>query len=213
MAEPKVKKSPWAKFGKALHIVVVAAFFLPFFGVSCADKDMPGESMDIITISGTDMAFGCAPGGLASEAKDQSERGGMTGGSLDMKIDKVPIEPLAIIALLLAVGGVLVAFLAKGRNAIMGSLIASVLCLGAVIGIYFKVGGEIKNDIAAKMKDDIEKSSMMRGSTVDSGGRMGLWISLGCLAGCIALSAMALKDRDSALPTARVVPPGDAPMV
>ncbi|MFN0245271.1 MAG: hypothetical protein ACKV2T_00090, partial [Kofleriaceae bacterium] len=138
MSEPKVKKSLWAKFGKALHIAVVAAFFLPFFGISCSDKDMPGESIDIITISTADMTFGCEPGGMISEANNSEELGGGGGGGMmgdDMKLEKVKIEPLAILAMLAAVGGVLAAFLLKGRKAVMGSLIATVLCLGAVVGI------------------------------------------------------------------------------
>jgi hypothetical protein len=213
MAEQAVKKSPWAKFGKALHIIVVGAFFLPFFGVSCSDKDMPGESIDIITFSGADMAMGCEPGGLISEAKNSPEMGGggMGLGMDDMKIDKVSIEPLAIIALLLAVAGVLVAFLAKGRQAVMGSLITSVLCLGTVVGIWIKVGGDIKEGIAAQMSKDMDKSSMTRDAKVESGGRMGLWISLACLASCAALAGLALRDRNT-MPD--VVPPGGPdPMV
>lgn len=209
MAEPKVKKSPWAKFGKALHIIVVAAFFLPFFGVSCRDKDMPGESIDIITISGADMAMGCEPGGMISEAKNNPDMRGMGD---DMKLEKVKIEPLAIIALLLAVGGVVVAFLLKGRKAILGSLITSALCAGAVLGIYFKVGGEIDHEITDKMKADMGKSSMTRDSKIESGPRMGLWISLACLAACAGLAGLALRGRDEALPDV-VPPPGPPPAV
>ncbi len=195
MAEQQTKKSPWAKFGKALHIAVVVAFFLPFFGISCRDKDMPGgESIDVITISGTDMALGCAPGGMISEANNSDEMKGMGD---DIKVDKVKIEPLAIIALLAAVGGVLVSFLLKGRKAVMASLITSVICLGTVVGIWIKVGGEIDHEITDKMKADMDKSSMMRDSVVESGPRMGLWISLACLAACAALGALALKDRET----------------
>jgi hypothetical protein len=204
MADQPVKKSPWAKFGKALHIAVVVAFFLPFFGVSCSDKDMPGESIDIITISTTDMAFGCEPGGMISEAKNNKDMGGMMGDD-DLKLEKVAIEPLAIIALLAAVGGVLAAFLLKGRKAVMGSLIATVLCLGAVVGIALKVGGEIDSAITDKMKADMEKSSMTRDSKIESGFRMGFWISLACLTACGALAGLSLKNRDSELPD--VVPP------
>lgn len=204
MADPKVKKSPWAKFGKALHIAVVVAFFLPFFGVSCSDKDMPGESIDIVTISTADMTFGCEPGGMISEAKNSEELGGEGFGS-DMKVDKVPIEPLAILAMLAAVGGVLVSFLLKGRKAIMGSLIATVLCLGAVIGIFVKVGGDLDSTITDKMKVDMEKSSMTRDSKIESGVRMGFWISLACLAACAAVGAISLKSRDETMPD--VVPP------
>ncbi len=203
MAEQQVKKSPWAKFGKALHIAVVVAFFLPFFGISCRDKDMPGgESIDIITISTADMTFGCEPGGMISEAKNSEDMKGMGG---DMKVDKVKVEPLAILAMLAAVGGVLAAFLLKGRKAVMGSLIASLVCLGAVVGIWLKVGGEIDSTITDKMKADMGQSSMMKDSEIESGPRMGLWISLACLAACAALGALALKDRDT-MPD--VVPPG-----
>ncbi len=208
MPEPKVKKSPWAKFGKALHIAVVVAFFLPFFGISCSDKDMPGDSIDIITISGADMAFGCEPGGMISEAKNNRDVGGMGDG--DLKIDKVKIEPLAIIALIAAVGGVLAAFLLKGRKAVMGSLVATVLCLGAVIGIAAKVGGEIDSAITDKMKVDMEKSSMMRDSKIESGFRMGFFIALGSLVACGALAALSLKQRDEVMPD--VVPPPSPPM-
>lgn len=203
MAEQTVKKSPWAKFGKALHIAVVVAFFLPFFGISCRDKDMPGgESIDIITISTADMTFGCEPGGMISEAKNNEDMKGM---DADLKVDKVKIEPLAILAMLAAVGGVLVSFLLKGKKAIMGSLIASVVCLGAVVGIWLKVGGEIDSSITDKMKADMENNTMMKGSEVESGPRMGLWISLACLTACAALGALALKDKDTPMP--EVVPP------
>lgn len=206
MVEQPVKKSHWAKFGKALHIIVVVAFFLPFFGISCRDKDMPGgESIDIITISGADMTFGCEPGGMISEAKNSEELGGGGDFAGDMKIDKVKIEPLAILAMLAAVGGVLAAFLLKGRKAVMGSLVASVLCLGAVVGVWLKVGGEIDSTITDKMKADMAESSMMKDSEVESGPRMGLWISLACLVACAGLAALALKERDT-MPD--VVPPG-----
>ena len=206
MTQPKVKKSPWAKFGKALHIIVVGAFFLPFFGVSCSDKDMPGESIDIVTISTADMTFGCEPGGMITDAKNSQELGG--GGMDDMKIEKVKIEPLAILAMLAGVGGVLAAFLLKGRRAVMGSLVATVVCLGAVLGIFFKVGGEIDSAITDKMKADMEKSSMTRDSKIESGVRMGFWISLACLATCGALAALALKDRET-MPD--IVPPSPMP--
>jgi hypothetical protein len=203
MNQPKAKKSPWARFGKVLHILVVVAFFLPFFGVSCSDPDakQAGE-MDIITMSGTQMAFGCEPGGMMSEAADNPDMRGMGG---EMKIDKLKVEPLAIVGLLCAVGGVLAAFLLKGRKAVMASLVASALCVGAVVGLWVKVRGEIDTEITEKLAKDMGKSSMMKDSKIESGTRMGLWIALACLAGCVALSALALKDRET-MPD--VVPPG-----
>lgn len=196
MQPPKKKKSPWARFGKLLHITVVAAFFLPFFGVSC-------DGFDIVTVSGADMAMGCEPGGLASEQKNDPD---FKDSESDVKIENVKIEPLAIIAIILAIGGVVVAFAAKGRQAVMGSLITSVLCIGAIVALWIKVGGEINDEIATEMKRSMEKSSMMKKAKVESGTRMGLWIALAGLAGCAALAGFALKDPEDQMPD--VVPPG-----
>lgn len=202
MTQPKVKKSWWAKLGKAIHILVVLAFFMPFFGVSCADKNAPGQSIDIITMSGTDMAFGCEPGGMIAEAKNNPD---MRGGDMDLKLEKVKVEPLAIVALLCAVGGVLAAFLLKGKKAVQGSLVASALCIGAVLGLYFKVRGEIDTQITDQMKEGMGKSSMTADAKIESGSRMGIWIVLIGLAATAGLAAVALKKRDDETPD--VVPP------
>ena len=47
----------WHGLGKYLSIVVVLCFFLPFFGISC-------DGVDVLHVSGADMALGCAPGGM-----------------------------------------------------------------------------------------------------------------------------------------------------
>lgn len=88
------KRSMWSKAGKFVSAVVILAFFLPFFGVSC-------DGMDVITISGADMVGGCKPGGLITAAE---EDGKMEGGKIEAKIDNVAVEPFAIGALVLLRG-------------------------------------------------------------------------------------------------------------
>lgn len=72
----------WNKLGRVATGLIVLCFFMPFFGVSC-------DGMDVITISGADMAGGCKPGGLISESKDRG--GSKRGGSMEAKVD--PADP------------------------------------------------------------------------------------------------------------------------
>ena len=76
MADKKAssKRGLWFKIGRFITGLTIACFFLPFFGVSCV-------GMDVITVSGADMAAGCKPGGLLAEAADQGDKaspGGVT---------------------------------------------------------------------------------------------------------------------------------------
>src|SRR5688572_4307621 len=95
-AKPKSSmREVWFKLGRFITGVTIACFFLPFFGVSC-------EGMDIVHFSGADMAGGCKPGGLITDAQDQKGMGGGAEMKADIKIDNVEREPLAIVALGLA---------------------------------------------------------------------------------------------------------------
>ena len=62
------KRVVWKRFGRISSAVIVACFFLPFFGVSCA-------GMDMVTASGVDMVGGCRPGGLLMEQNKHTSPG------------------------------------------------------------------------------------------------------------------------------------------
>jgi hypothetical protein len=210
MAQAKVSRSPWARFGKWLNILVLGAFFLPFFGVSC-------DGIDVVTVSGADMAFGCMPGGALAEAQKEAEKrdmGDMPGSSDKMKLAKVDIEPLAIVALVLVIGGVVLSF-RPGKKMVQASLVAAVLALGATVGLWAMVGGKVDDEIGKTMKDDMGKSSMTRDSKIESGSRMGLWIALLGLAGAAALAAVSLKHREETLEVVPPAPegPGTGPLI
>lgn len=177
------KRTLWTKLGKFISGLVIACFFMPFFGVSC-------DGMDVVTVSGADMVGGCKPGGLIAAA----EEGEMQGGSLDAKIEKVDREPLAIVALavvVLAFGATLM----KTRTAVIAALALSLAALGALGGLYVKVKGDM-GEMVDKELQSKSAGRMTADAKVDAGGRLGLWgAGLGLLA-LAALSGLALREKE-----------------
>src|SRR5262245_57933282 len=168
------KRTLWNKIGRFITGATVLCFFLPFFGISC-------DGFDVVTVSGTDMVIGAKPGGAAANARGSE---GTT-----VQVENVPIEPLAIAALALALIGFALAWL-RTRQALLGSSIVAIAGLGVLIGLYIKVNGDLKDSIAAQR----EKSK--RTGVVEAGGRMGLWLTGLGLLGTAALSGMALAERE-----------------
>lgn len=213
MAEPKPKRSKrdlWFKFGRFITGITIACFFLPFFGVSC-------EGMDVITVSGTDMVGGCKPGGLIVDAQEQKQKERESGGEMsdgDIKIDNVDREPLAIVALVLAL---IVAGLSwvRDRRAMIAALALSLACIGALTGLFIKVGGDMDKAIGSELDKKGAGSQIMKDTKVEAGSRFGLWLTVGGLLGVAVLTGLALKEKeDHGLATARAVqvpPPGPPP--
>jgi hypothetical protein len=213
MADPKPKTSKrdlWFKFGRFLTGITIACFFMPFFGVSC-------EGMDVITVSGADMVGGCKPGGLIVDAQEQKQKERDMGETSDgdIKIDNVEREPLAIVALALAL---VVAGLSwvRSRSAMIGALAMSIACIGALAGLYIKVGGDMDKAIHAEIDKKNVGSTMMKDTKIDSGGRFGLWLTIGGLLGTAVLTGLALKEKEPLQPEfagarAVQVPPPDGP--
>jgi hypothetical protein len=203
MADTKPKSSKrdlWFKFGRFITGVTIACFFLPFFGVSC-------EGMDVVHFSGADMAGGCKPGGLITDAQKQDkEMGpGPSGGMGDIKIDNVEREPLAIVALALAL---VVAGLSwvRSRGAMTGAFVMSIACVGALAGLYIKVGGDLDKAIEGELGKKSAGSAIMKDTKVESGSRFGLWLSISGLLGAAALTGLALREKERA-PFAPTTPP------
>jgi hypothetical protein len=198
------RRSTWNSIGKYFSALVIAAFFLPFFGVSC-------DGMDVVTVSGADMVGGCRPGGLISEAEDQadSEMGGRRsrgGGMSDIKVDKVEREPLAIVALALIVLGFAAAWI-KTRQGLMASFGLSIATLGVLVGLWLKVGGELRDAIADQKLGGLG-GEMKKDVKIDAGGRYGLWLSGLLLVSIAVMTGRAMREHD--IPDA---PPGPPPPV
>jgi len=204
MAKSKLRL--WRRFGRFSSAVILACFFLPFFGVSCG-------GMDMVTASGADMVGGCRPGGLLMDAQDKEKHHAksmgentdeMAGGDIDLKIDNVDREPLAIVALGLWVALLAISFL-RTRGALLGAVLLSVAALATLGGLYVKVTKKIDSDIAELDKKDpgaqdadsvALRSKLDKDMKVDAGGRYGLWIVALGLLGTAAVAGLALKERD-----------------
>src|SRR4051794_32140382 len=125
------KRGLWFKFGRFFTGITIACFFMPFFGVSCG-------GIDVITISGTDMVGGCQPGGALADQKPKDETfRGHRDGNAEIKIDDVKREPLAIVALVLAIAVFGFSWV-RTRSAMIAAFALSIACLGALCGLYVK---------------------------------------------------------------------------
>ena len=196
------KRGLWCKFGRFITGLTIACFFMPFFGVSCG-------GMDVITISGTDMVGGCRPGGVISEAQDQKEaRGGdisMREG--DIKVDKVEREPLAIVALVLALAVFGFSWV-RTRGAMVAAFALSIACLGALAGLYVKVGGALEDAVDKELtKQKGQATRMMKEADVDAGAKFGLWITCLDLIGIAAITGLALREPEGSELTPPQPPP------
>ena len=194
------KLARWQKVGRFITGIVVLCFFLPFFGVSC-------QGIDIVTVSGADMVGGCSPGGMASDA---SERRGLDKDS-GLKLEKVDVEPLAIVALVLALAAFGLAWV-RSRNALIGTFVVALAGLGALAGLYVRVGGKMNDAVEAQQQaqktetGDIGRK-MSRDMNIEAGARMGFYFTALGLLAVAGLSFMAYRERQGpALPTATAGP-------
>ena len=190
------QRSMWSKLGKYVSAIVIACFFLPFFGVSC-------DGMDVITISGADMVGGCKPGGLIAAAE---EDGKMQGGSIETKIENVAVEPFAIVALALVVILFGLSFVGS-KAALRAALAVAVLAIGMLVALYLKIGSDMREAVEKESKS-LKKGRMTSDVEVEAGGRFGLWLAGIGLLSVIGMSASAMRRKPTATPD--VAPPAQA---
>ena len=203
MAKSKLRL--WRRFGRISSAVIVLCFFAPFFGVSCG-------GMDMVTASGVDMVGGCRPGGMLMDAADKQkhhsasmdEDDAMGMGDMDLKIDKVDREPLAIVALALCVA-LLALSLLKTRGALVGALLLSLGATASLGGLWVKVNKKIGDQISEMDKKDpgaqdpdslAMKKKLDKDMKIDAGSRYGLWAVVILLMGTATVTALALKEKD-----------------
>lgn len=180
----------WNKFGRFVSGLVIGCFFLPFFGVSC-------QEMDVVTISGADMVGGCKPGGMLTEMdKEQKAKtpDADSKGGMEIKVENVPREPLAIGAFALVLVSFGLAWV-RTRKALMASLIVSLAGLGLLVGLYVKITGDLGKEIEKNASSSGEK--IIKKGEVSAGGRMGLWGACLGLLSIAALTGLALKENDA----------------
>ena len=183
----------WHGLGKWISGIVVLCFFLPFFGVSC-------DGVDVVHFSGTDMVAGCAPGGMMVDMAEQGEaKHGGRGGDMTMeaKIDKVDVEPLAIVAFAAALIGFASAWKrSKGARAL--SLAFALVSLGALGGMFVTVKSKLDDQIADqnKAKKGGLEHEMKKDVKIEAGVRFGWFVTAFGLLTLAALAGSALKQGE-----------------
>lgn len=184
----------WNSLGKWISGIVLACFFLPFFGISC-------NGMDAIHFSGADMVGGCKPGGLMVEAAEEGKTKHGDGDAdtmkLEGKIDSVGREPLAIVALAAA----LIVFgsawkRSKGARAL--SLGFALVSLGALAGMFVTVRGKLDDQIAEqnKAKNGGIEHEIKKDVKIEADVRWGFFVTAFGMLTLAGLAGAALKQGE-----------------
>jgi hypothetical protein len=99
-------------------IIIIICFFLPFFNITCQQQKIASiTGFELIT--GTNVSFNGMDKGLGGISIPQNEIGE------GIKTDYVSPEPLALLVLLLAIGGLIISFFEK--FSVIGSASAGLL--------------------------------------------------------------------------------------
>lgn len=196
------KRVLWNKLGRYFSAFVIAAFFLPFFGVSC-------DGMEVLTISGADMVGGCKPGGMITEMEkeqgrqreDRLENPDMDGtgesskGGMSGHVDNVEREPLALVALVLAIAGFGVAWI-RSRKGLTISFGLAIATVGVLVGLWLKVGADLREAVEKDQKSSGTTGGMKKDIKIDAGGRYGLWLAGILLVSIAVITGRALREPD-----------------
>lgn len=181
----------WHKAGRFFSGLVIAVFFLPFFGVSC-------QGIDVISVSGADMVAGCRPGGLAAEVAEQGNH--RSAEFRNVSVGHVPHEPHAIVAFVLAVVVFATAWV-RTRPALVAACVMSFSGFMALGGLWFEVSSKLNAEITQATSKDKTAPRIVRNiekniaHDVEAGSRFGLWLTAFGLLGIGALTFLALRER------------------
>lgn len=179
------KRKLWNRFGRVFSGLVIACFFLPFFGISC-------DHIDVVQISGADMVAGCKPGGLLASQKEHESAKHSEEGSVE--VQNVPREPLAIAAFACAVIAFVLAW-KRTRSALLGACGVSIVGIGLLIALFFKFGADLESQLSDDMKHQSDMK-LVKKDEVSSGGRYGLWITAFGLLTIAGVTGMALREPE-----------------
>src|SRR4029079_16575594 len=82
----------------------------------------------------------------------------------------------------------------RTRGSLIAACVVSVACLGALAGLYVKVGGELSNAVDKELKKDATGSKLAKEADVDAGSRYGLWITCLSLISIARISGLARRE-------------------
>ncbi len=124
------------KFGQYFYLVIVVAYLLPFFGVSC-------DGLTVVKVNGFDLVGGCNINGPGMDM--EMDDGGDSGKSGKIEVDP---QPWAIAALALALIGFGIGF-RKKREVMLANIVISAAGLVSLILLFIKARGEAPENAGA----------------------------------------------------------------
>lgn len=167
----------WYRAGRHLSAICIAAFLLPFFGVSYLGRD-------VVMISGANMVGGCAPTrrgpreplvGPPSPAKPS--------GEICLDLEQNTQQPLAIVALGLAIALFATSWL-RGHRAAAAGLVISLAALGVLAGLWSQMTDELIAGIECSGQVSLAASS-----------HYGLWFTAALFAVTAGATGWAVRPR------------------
>ena len=120
-----------------IFIIVIICFFLPFFNITCQQQKI-GSVTGFELITGTNIATDGINKGIKDFTVPEVNKG--------TKTEEVSSEPLALIALLLAIGGLIISF--YGKISDIGS--AATGLMGTLVLIF--LSSVVREDILGKVR-------------------------------------------------------------
>lgn len=206
-----VNRTPWQKAGRWVTPLIVIAFLLPFFGVSC-------NGMDVVHVSGTDLVVGGEPGGMIAELGKQTTQDMESGAVVadDLSVDP---EPLAIAALAIALALVGISWIRTSRFAVIAALVFGIAGVGALGGLYVTMKGEVDDnkteqqpagagsgsgsgtgsgDEAMSAEARELSAEIQKEIHIEFGARAGFWLACAGFVTVAALAGASLRRRPDA---------------
>jgi hypothetical protein len=176
------------RFSPALFGIIAICFLLPFVAITCSGTEMfQLQGLDLVT--GTELG----QDDLSSEFRDGFQQledgfGGVVTEEDSGDNDKIPAEPAAIVALALAIIGLVVGFAVKGDRGPLLSALIGILGVLALIALRMMFKVEPEPGASAEEVQQVE-------SLIGYDWGIGWWIALLLFLVQPILHFGALRDR------------------
>lgn len=175
------------KFSPALFLGVLICFLLPFASLSCGGQKLA-------TFSGIQLVLGVDASDVMS---DQMAELGQALGEAPAQEEETSREPLAIVALLAALAGLVLTLRGPAGLKMKAAAAAGLVGVVALIGLSMSLSSQVRDQAAAEGMEGME--GMMEGMAMfDVSMEPGYWLALALFAAAAVINGMAVREGKSA---------------